>query len=77
MNGIAAAAFAVVFTALLTVIVAAAMGLITLFVTPGTSTPTLAMHPDVVTGIGVFGAIFAAGLCTVLGSVAIAGGVRA
>jgi hypothetical protein len=76
MTRISSVAIVAVFGAVLTVIVAAAMGTILLFVTPGTPTPTVAIDPTAVIAIGQFGAIVVGGVAVILLSAA-AGGVSA
>jgi hypothetical protein len=74
MTRISSVAIVVVFGSLLTVIVAAAMGTILLFLTPSTPTPTVAVDPTAVIAVGQFGAIVVGGVAVILLSAA-AGGV--
>ena len=62
-----------IFGAILTTIVAAAMGTTLLFITPGTPTPTLTVDPTAVLAVGQFGAVVVGGVAVILLS-AVAGG---
>jgi hypothetical protein len=73
MSRISSVAIVAVFGAVLTTIVAAAMGTILLFVTPGTPTPTVAVDPTVVLAVGQFGAIVVGGVAVILLSAAAGG----
>jgi hypothetical protein len=73
MTRISSVAIVVVFGSLLTVIVAAAMGTILLFLTPGTPTPTVAVDPTAVIAIGQFGAVVVGGVAVILLSAAAGG----
>jgi hypothetical protein len=76
MSRLATGVLVVVFGSVLTTIVAAAMGTILLFLTPGTPTPTVAIDPTAVIAVGQFGAVVVGGIAVILLSAA-AGGASA
>jgi hypothetical protein len=73
MTRVSLAAIVVVFGSVLTTIVAAAMGTILMFLTPGTPTPTVAIDPTAVIAVGQFGAIVVGGVAVILLSAAAGG----
>jgi hypothetical protein len=73
VSRLATTAIVVVFGSVLTTIVAAAMGTILLFVTPGTPTPTVAIDPTAVIAVGQFGGILVGGVAVILLSAAAGG----
>jgi hypothetical protein len=73
MSRLATTTIVAIFGAILTTIVAAAMGTTLLFVTPGTPTPTLTVDPTAVIAVGQFGAVVVGGVTVILLS-AVAGG---
>jgi hypothetical protein len=73
MSRLATTTIVAIFGAILTTIVAAAMGTTLLFVTPGTPTPTVAIDPTAVIAVGQFGAVVVGGVAVILLS-AVAGG---
>jgi hypothetical protein len=73
MTRVSLAAIVVVFGSVLTTIVAAAMGTILLFATPGTPTPTVAIDPTAVIAVGQFGAVVVGGVAVILLSAAAGG----